>query len=86
MKEKVSFESVARVVQDEIRHLDYILRGPDFSIGEWLLIMESGIQGAKEAWNNHLGEVGVLDEVRVAAAAAVGCMLQHGAPGRKRDG
>ena len=49
------------------------------SVGEWLLILESELQEAKQAWCKGMGDYDALLELMQVAAVAVACMEQHGA-------
>jgi len=49
----------------------------EHSVGEWLLIIESELEEAKEAWVR-LGVREALEEVLQVASVAVACMEEHG--------
>jgi hypothetical protein len=48
------------------------------SVGEWLLIMESELREAKEAWCSNRGDAGALEELLQVVSVGFACMEQHG--------
>jgi hypothetical protein len=48
------------------------------TVGEWLLIIESELLEAKEAWVCGGGDLGALREILQVASVCVACMQQHG--------
>lgn len=52
------------------------------SVAEWLLIIESELNEAKQAWVKGSDDVVALSELIQVAAVAVAALEQHGAPER----
>ena len=48
------------------------------SVAEWLLILESELTEAKQAWIKKNGDHSALMELVQVAAVAVACLEQHG--------
>jgi hypothetical protein len=48
------------------------------TVGEWLLVVESELLEAKEAWCKGQGDRGALVELVQVAAVVVACLEQHG--------
>lgn len=48
------------------------------TVGEWLLICESELQEAKEAWCKGRGDEGALLELLQVIAVGAACLQQHG--------
>lgn len=48
------------------------------TVGEWLLIMESELNEAKQGWVKEGGDMSALREVLQVATVAVACLQQHG--------
>lgn len=49
------------------------------SVAEWLLIVESELNEAKQAWVKGAGDAAALSELVQVAAVAVAALEQHGA-------
>lgn len=47
------------------------------TVGEWLLIMQSELDEAKEAWVKNRGDGKALDEILQVISVGVACMEQH---------
>lgn len=48
------------------------------TVGEWLLIMQAELDGAKEAWVKNSGDVKALEEILQVVSVGVACMEEHG--------
>jgi len=47
-------------------------------VGSWILLMESLLVDARDAWCGNRGDAGALDEIRKVVAVGVACQEQHG--------
>jgi len=54
------------------------IRKHPHTVGEWLLIMESELQEAKDGWCRGRGDEDALKEVLQVVAVGVACLEQHG--------
>jgi hypothetical protein len=52
------------------------------TVGEWLLILQSELDEAKQGWVKGNGDYDALRELVQVAAVAVAALEQHGAPER----
>lgn len=48
------------------------------TVGEWLLVLESELNEAKQGWVKEGGDETALREILQVAAVAVACLQQHG--------
>ncbi len=55
------------------------------TVAEWLLILESELAEAKDAWVRNGGDLEALKEIVQVAAVAVACLEQHGPVGREDE-
>ena len=76
---------VMHAVEDERRYQDSkwgTVEEHPHTVGEWLLICESKLQEAKEAWCKGRGDTGALLELLQVVAVGTACLQQHGIVGR----
>jgi hypothetical protein len=53
------------------------------STGEYLVMLDTYLRKAKDAWTNTAGDRAALDQIRKIAGIAVHCMEDNGAPPRE---
>lgn len=75
--------AVFRKITRERDYQDVKWKDNPHTVGEWLLIMQSELDEAKEAWVKNRGDSKSLDEILQVVSVGVACMEQHGAEGRK---
>jgi hypothetical protein len=56
--------------------------GSDHTVGDYLVMLDSYLGKAKDAWTFNPGTVASLKQIRKIAAIAVRCMEEHGAEPR----
>ncbi len=57
--------------------------GFDHTVGEYLVMLDTYLRKAKDAWTMNAGNKAALEEIRKIAGISVRCMEDHGAPFRK---
>lgn len=75
MNRQEIFEAVGR----ERDYQDAKWESNPHTVGEWLLIVESELQEAKEAWCKNGGDRAALIELLQVIAVGVAALEQHGA-------
>ena len=55
------------------------------SIAEEVLMMDSYVRDAQQAWTHEVTDHGALDKIRKVAALAIRCLETHGCPERGLD-
>lgn len=68
------FDAIGR----EREYQDAKWRANPHTVGEWLLIVESELQEAKQAWCKTGGDFGALEELLQVIAVGVAALEQHG--------
>lgn len=51
--------------------------------GDYLVMLDTYVRKAKDAWTNTAGDPAALEQIRKVAAIAVHCMEDNGAPPRQ---
>jgi len=70
--------AVMRAINQERQYQERKWGGNSHSVGEWLLILESELQEAKQGYVKGQGSYDALLEVLQVAAVAVACLEEHG--------
>lgn len=71
---------------DRERHYQNLKWGPpEHDVAGWLLIIESELAEAKQAWVKGDGDLDALAEILQLAATAVACIEQHGIYERTKE-
>ena len=76
-------EDVYSVLDGERAYQQYKWPGHSHTPGEYLLYVEHHIQKARERGATEGGDLGLLNEMRKAAALCVACFEENGVPTRK---
>ncbi len=79
-------EEVYQVIDGERDYQDSLgsdrTEGFTHSVGDSLVLLDTYLRKAKDAWSLNAGNTAALHEIRKIAGIAVRCMEQNGAPER----
>lgn len=78
---KATKVDIARAVLNEREYQDAkwgTVEERPHTVGEWLLIAESELNEAKQAWCKGKGDYGALEELLQVVAVGFACLEQHG--------
>jgi hypothetical protein len=71
-------QAIYNAIDRERHYQDAKWGPPDHPVAAWLLIIESELHEAKQAWVTGDGDIDALAEILQIAATAIACMEQHG--------